>query len=151
MIAIANLSNNLLTHAASKSLASIKRRHPEVFKSNSLYYRAIHFLGRCHYRSTVRSYILELFTVPLSPAIAKEILEAGERMRSARRQALSSQSIPHANGIQDNTKSFALDPMYKLNLESDSEQSSVSDDEDRLLAPKEALEPKMVLRGFIAL
>jgi rapamycin-insensitive companion of mTOR len=74
--AIANLSNNLLTHTASKTLARVKQRHPTLFKSPTLFYRAIHLLCTCRYRSTVRTYVLDQFDIPLDQKSVHAILQA---------------------------------------------------------------------------
>lgn len=146
--AIANLSNNLLTHTASKSLARIKQRHPDTFKDYTVAYRAIHLLQTCHYRSTVRTYILELFEIPFTRTSVKALLQAGDALRDKKRTASASQAsatddMPDQRVVNRQT----MTAMFKLDLDTDSE-SSESEDEDREVAPKETLEPLTVLRGF---
>ena len=148
--AIANLSNNLLTHSASKSLARIKQRHPEAFKDTSVAFRAIHLLKTCHYRSTVRTYILDLFEIPFTSANVKAILDSGEAVREKKRQASASQaSVVNGQSEQRALNRQTMPAMFKLDLDTDSE-SSESDDEEREIAPKETLEPITVMRGFRA-
>jgi hypothetical protein len=155
--AVANLSNNLLTHAASKSLARIKQRHPEAFKDRSIMFRAIHLLKTCHYRSTVRTYILELFEIPFTARSVKEILAAGEAVREKKRNASVSQaseaSGQRSSAANEQASARALNrqtmtAMFKLDLDTDSDSSSESEDDEREIAPKETLEPVLVMRGF---
>lgn len=167
--AIANLSNNLLTHAASKSLARLRHRHPEVFKSKGVYYRALHLLQTCHYRSTVRAYILDLFDVPLSITTVREIAEAGQQIRQARRTAVTEaaesrgkkEAAPEEDGLKDDSTEggvqtkrktlTAIKPAYRMNGDTDSEGSEASDDDDKYLSAAKAQDvtPLVVLRGFV--
>lgn len=146
--AIANLSNNLLTHAASKSLARIKQRHPETFKESSVAFRAIHLLKTCHYRSTVRTYILELFDISFTAKSVKDILSAETTIREKKRNASVSQaSEPNGHVDHKALNRQTMTAMFKLDLDTDSE-SSESEDDEAIVAPKETLEPITVMRGF---
>lgn len=160
--AIANLSNNLLTHTASKTLARIKQKHPAVFKSRGLYYRALHLLNTCRYRSTVRSYILEQFNVPLDMTSVHAILEAGQQIKRLPRPVVQEAPPPvdsaDVGKLEDNAspadvrvsrRLTTIDPMYRLDLDSDSD-STESEDDDEATAPKEVMEPMLVVRGFLA-
>lgn len=81
LTAFSNLSNHILSTAASKSLARLKVRHPELFSSPALYYRVMEMLGSSHYRLLVRRYVVELFDLALDRAAVKGIMDAGEAMR----------------------------------------------------------------------
>ena len=135
ILALANLSNNLLLNAASKSLARIKQRHADIFRSPGLFFRAVHLLKSCHYRSTVRSYILELFDMPLTHTMALEVKQAGEAIRASKR-------------VPDEAAQSNRQTIFKLDMDTDSDSSSEEDDEDEIVAPKEMLEPLLVARGF---
>ncbi|GAA6031289.1 hypothetical protein JCM8097_005586 [Rhodosporidiobolus ruineniae] len=102
LLALSNLSNHILATKASKTLSRLKTRHPELFSPSSasissspsppdpaytLFYRALDMLGSHHYRLAVRKYVLELFDVPLDPASAARIAEAGEALRAAKAAA----------------------------------------------------------------
>ena len=99
----------------------------------------------------IRTHILELLDVPLSISSVKEILEAGERARIQRRNLPRAQNLSHSHDSEESRKSIAMNAMYKLNLDSDSDHSLASDDEDKMAAPKEILEPAIVLRGFVTM
>lgn len=159
--AIANLSNNLLTHTASKTLARIKQKYPAAFKSKGLYYRTLHLLNTCRYRSTVRSYILEQFDIPLDAPSVHAINEAGRQIRKMQipRKAVTPESNSNVALAGDSKSDAAanprasrrlttVEPMYRMDLDSDSESSSSSED-DEASAPKEVLEPVVVIRGFL--
>lgn len=159
--AIANLSNNLLTHTASKTLARIKQKHPAVFKSKGLYYRALHLLNTCRYRSTVRSYILEQFDIPLDIKAVDAILEAGQQIKrlpmSVAIDTMHAVPAAGANGeanhdeavdVRVSRRLTTIDPMYRLDLDSDSDSTDSEDDE--AAASKEVFEPLVVVRGFLS-
>lgn len=191
--AIANLSNNLLAHTASRTLAKIKQKYPEVFKSIPVYYRVLHLLRTCHYRATVRSYIIELFEIPLDSESVKGLLEAGEKLRvntrppasvpsnsagsrnslgrsasegdsvqsplhtaaskeiidgyGKARDAREGDDLPQPQPRKLNLEGIVRNTIYKLNVDTDSEESSMSEDEEDLAAPKEILEPVVLMRG----
>lgn len=158
--AVANLSNNLLTHTASKSLARIKQKHPAVFRSKGLFYRTLHLLNTCRYRSTVRSYILEQFDVPLDTASVRDILEAGRQIRQIQVKPKVATPEAHADsplaeglqsdtgpGVRSSKRMTTIDPMYRMDLDSDSDSSSSSEEEDSV--QKEVLEPLVIVRGFL--
>lgn len=136
--AIANLSNNLLTGAASKTLAKIKHKHPELFRSVPLYARALHLLNTCHYRSTVRTYIIELFHVPLTTQTVQELKAAADRARSQVRRTVSQAADDRKSVVQ----------AYKLNVDSDTDDDDGTSSEEDGVVTKEVFEPVMVVRGF---
>lgn len=156
--AIANLSNNLLTHTASKTLAKIKQKHPAVFRSKGLFYRTLHLLNTCRYRSTVRSYILEQFDIPLNMASVHDILEAGRQIRqthvqpkAATQEDTDDAVTPGMQGeaasnVRSSRRMTTIDPMYRMDLDSDSDSSSSSEEESGV--HKEVLEPLVIIRGF---
>ncbi|KAF8578071.1 hypothetical protein K439DRAFT_1395907 [Ramaria rubella] len=84
LTAIYNLGNNVIANAASRTLVRLKAR-PEtrgVFKSISLYYRALHTISTQRYRLPVRRYILELFDIPLDADTVKALSMYGNAVSS---------------------------------------------------------------------
>lgn len=156
--AIANLSNNLLTHTASKTLARIKQRHPQIFKSKTLFFRALHLLNTCRYRAAVRAFVLEQFAVPLDVKSVKSILEAGSRLQRVVPTKTEQPDLKEA-GTQTDIKTdlddkeaqtnrrLTIDPMYRLDLDSDSDSTSTDDEESGPV--KEVLVPMVVMKGFL--
>lgn len=147
MTALESMSNNLLTHQSSKTLARLKQKNPNIFGSKPLFYRAIQLLTTSHFRASVRSYILELFDVPLTVKTAEEVLAAGEATRRTKTDA----STPQPS----HRKTLSVNPMLRLDSESDSEEFSdemnrgATADGAAAKLSKEVLEPKRVIRGFL--
>lgn len=55
---------------------------------------------------------------------------------------------PSAPDVRASRRLTTIDPMYRMDLDSDSESSSSDDEESN--APKEVLEPMVVVKGFMS-
>ena len=146
LVALNNLSNNLLNKQTSKSIARLKQHHPEVFRSPSMFYRAFHLLRNCHFRAGVRTYILELFSVPLDIALVQRLEDIGRTLKTTVPQHTAELQITQR-------QSMALNPMLRLDSDSESDESDSSHEEqvlgDKEKLPIEVLEPMIVMRGFL--
>lgn len=64
---ISNLSNYVLAAGAMNNLKRVRTRHPRMFSSTTLFYRAMRAISTNHFQAPVRRFILDLFDVELGP------------------------------------------------------------------------------------
>jgi rapamycin-insensitive companion of mTOR len=153
--AVSNLSNHLLANQASRTLTKAKSRHPSVFSSPELVYRAINLLNTQHYRLPVRRYVYELFDAPLDVGSARNIAEAGAGIK--RRDRAKSKEADDDVGDGELMTLSALGIKKKIFSDDDDGGDEIMDggsdesdfDDEAVLVPKEVLDPALVVRGFV--
>ncbi|BEJ06093.1 hypothetical protein CcaverHIS641_0306150 [Cutaneotrichosporon cavernicola] len=64
---ISNLSNYVLAAGAMNNLKRIRNRHPRLFSSTTLFYRALRAISTNHFQAPVRRFICDLFSVEINP------------------------------------------------------------------------------------
>lgn len=144
LAALANLSNHILATKASKSLTKLKARHPELFSSPSLLYRAIEMISNYHYRQPVRRYILELFDIPLDAASAAEIANAGEELKT--KAQLGSPEEKMTWSLPNTTEAILVDGLDGGFTDDD---DATVDLEEGEMIPLEVLKPLLTVKGFV--
>lgn len=81
MKSIANLSNHVQANVSFRALAKLKRLHPRLFTSPTLFYRALHTLSSNHHRLPIRRFVFDLFSLQLSPTTVTSLLAAERTLR----------------------------------------------------------------------
>lgn len=64
---ISKLGTYVLAAGAMNQLKKIRNRHPRLFASTTLFYRAIRSISTAHFQAPVRRFVLELFSVEITP------------------------------------------------------------------------------------
>lgn len=94
----------------------------------------------------MRTYILELFSVPLDIALVQRLEDIGRTLKTTVPQHTAELQITQR-------QSMALNPMLRLDSDSESDESDSSHEEqvlgDKEKLPIEVLEPMIVMRGFL--
>jgi hypothetical protein len=143
IVALGNLTNHLLTHKASKTLAKLRGRSPEIFASPELLYRTLHLLEIYHYRLPARRFIFDLLSLPLTPDTLRQVAEAGAAL--AAKQANETFTLDEDGLATPLTSTHGWMTMGKGRP-----MAEFSDEEDEAIetVPKQTLAPQLVVRGF---